>query len=275
MRKIILLFSLAILCSCVLVFGAGFYLSKPANQEVTMPEVFESVVYNGTHGSLLKADSNEICALLIHGVRSNRSSMIDRSFFLRENSITSFLIDLQAHGETPGEIITFGIRESRDAKNGVEFLRKVEKCDKVLAIGQSLGGASALLGSGPIDADALVLESVYPTIEVAIEDRLEIRLGAAGKKLAPLLYWQIPLRIDNSLSELHPIDVLPRVNMPVFIISGKLDKHTKVEETERMFNALTSKKSLWLVDGASHQDIFAFDSDAYESKILEFIRNYL
>ncbi|OUR94078.1 alpha/beta hydrolase [Gammaproteobacteria bacterium 42_54_T18] len=275
MRNITLFFSLAILFSCGLVFGAGFYLSKPVNQNIIMPEVFEPVVYNGTHGSLLKADSNELCALLMHGVRSNRSSMIDRSFFLRENSITSFLIDLQAHGETPGELITFGIRESRDAENGVKFLRQEKKCNKIVAIGQSLGGASALLGRGPIDADALVLESVYPTIEEAVEDRLEIRLGVIGRKIAPLLYWQIPLRIDNGLSELHPIDVLPKVKVPVFIIGGKLDKHTKVEETERMFQALTFKKALWLVDGASHQDIFAFDSDNYKSKILEFIRDYM
>jgi uncharacterized protein len=275
MTKLLVLSLCVILGFCSLVFGAGFYLSRPANCKINMPEGFKPVAYNGTHGSLLNAGTNKVCALLMHGVRSNRSSMIDRSLFLRENSITSLLIDLQAHGETPGDLITFGIRESRDAENGVKFLRQVEKCNKIVAVGQSLGGASALLGNGPIDADAFVLESVYPTIEEAIEDRLEIRLGAVGRCLAPLLYWQIPLRIDSSLSELRPIDALEQVKVPVFIIGGTLDYHTKVEETKRMYEAVHFKKLLWVVDGASHEDIFAFDRVGYKNKILAFIRDYL
>ncbi|MBU2709212.1 alpha/beta hydrolase [Zooshikella marina] len=275
MRNIAIIFVFAIFVLCALVFGIGFFLAKPVNQVVHMPRGFDSVVYKGTHGSLLKAGTNEVCALLMHGVRSNRSSMVDRSLFLREHSITSLLIDLQAHGETPGDMITFGIRESQDATNGVEYLRQVEKCNKIVAIGQSLGGASALLGNGPINVDAFILESVYPTIEEAVENRIEIRLGKVGRLLAPLLYWQIPLRIDSTLSELRPIDVLPNVKVPVFIISGTNDKHTKPEEAKRMYEVVRVKKQLWLVDGASHEDIFAFDTVNYKNKVLSFIKDSL
>ncbi len=275
MKKVVI-FSFCMMAGfCIFVFGIGVYLSKPVNHTVSMPKVFESVVFKGTHGSLLKAGSNEVCALLMHGVRSDRSSMVSRSLFLKENSITSLLIDLQAHGETPGKMITFGLKESRDAENGVEFLSKVEKCNKILAIGQSLGGASALLGKEPINVDAFILESVYPTIEDAVEDRLEIRLGGLGRLLAPLIYLQIPLRIDRNLSEFRPIDVLKKVKVPVFIIGGTKDKRTKPEETKRMYEAVQSEKKLWLVEGASHEDIFSFDKVDYERKVLDFIKDML
>jgi uncharacterized protein len=275
MKKAIVFIFCVIAGFFVFVFGIGVYLSKPVNHSVSMPNIFESVVFKGTHGSLLNAGSNEVCALLMHGVRSNRSSMVGRSRFLKEHSITSLLIDLQGHGETPGKMITFGIRESRDAENGVEFLGEVEKCKKIIAIGQSLGGASALLGDEPVNVDAFILESVYPTIEEAVEDRLEIRLGALGRLLAPLIYLQIPLRIDSDLSELRPIDVLTKVKVPVFIISGTKDKHTKPEETKRMYEAVHSKKRMWLVEGASHEDIFSFDKADYERKVLDFIKDVL
>lgn len=261
--------------SAILVWCAGSYLSKPVNQTINMPVEFEKIIFNGTHGSYLKSENTKICALLMHGVRSNRTSLISRSTFLNELGISSLLIDLQAHGETPGDIITFGIKESIDAENGVNYLKRVKACQKIIAIGQSLGGASALLGNGPIHVDALVLESVFPTIEEAVQNRMEARIGKLGKISAPLLYWQIPLRATASLTDLKPIDALQKVTNPVFIISGSADKHTTAEETIRMFNAAREPKSLWIVEGAAHQDLFAFNQKAYKEKITEFIRAYL
>ncbi len=269
------LFWLFLVLSLAAVWASGSYLSKPVNQVVAMPAGFEAVSINGTRGSFLSSGNAEVCALLMHGVRSNRMSMIERATFLREMGVSSLLIDLQAHGETPGEQITFGILESVDARNGVNYLRQAKACKKIIAIGQSLGGASALLGDGPIDVDALVLESVYPTIEEAVEDRLEMRLGALGRMAAPLLYWQIPLRIDASLSELRPIDAISRVKVPVFIIGGMNDEHTKAGETRRLYARANEDRQLWLVEGAAHEDMYSFSPDQYRLKISSFIKRYL
>jgi uncharacterized protein len=269
------LLGVVFILSTIFVWYVGSYLSKPVNQTISMPAEFEKIIFNGTHGSYLKSENTKICALLMHGVRSNRTSLINRSKFLHELGISSLLIDLQAHGETPGDIITFGIKESIDARNGVDYLRNIKSCQKIFAIGQSLGGASALLGNGPINVDALILESVFPTIEDAVRNRIEARIGAIGKIAAPLLYWQIPLRTTASLSDLKPINVLPKLSIPVFIISGSIDKHTTAEETIRMFNAAKEPKQLWIVEGAAHQDLFAFNQKLYKEKIMKFIQDYL
>ena len=275
MKKLSILLAFAVISALGILFAVGSYLSKPSNHAVNMPDTFENVVLKSTHGSILRAEKNSVCALLMHGVRSDRSSMIGKSLFLKENGITSLLIDLQAHGETPGDEITFGIRESRDAENGLQYLRAKENCEKVIAIGQSLGGASALLGAGPIKVDALILESVYPTIEEAVENRLEMRLGSAGRLLAPLLYQQVPLRINASLDELKPINALKKLHVPVFIISGTNDQRTKVDETKRMYIEANEPKQLWLVDGAAHEDLLAYSPEEYKTKIMDFIKHSL
>ncbi len=275
MKKILGVSVFLLITAMVVVWGVGGYLSMPVNQAVKMPTAFDAIIFNGTHGSVLRAESNRVCALLMHGVRSNRSSMIKRSVYLKDNGITSLLIDLQGHGETPGSEITFGLKESRDAANGLRYLQEKEHCDKVVAIGQSLGGASALLGDGPVKVNALILESVYPTIEEAVEDRLEIRFGKLGRLAAPLLYWQIPLRINTSLDDLKPIDALKKVKVPVFIISGTKDQHTKVNETQRLYEAANETKQLWLVDGAAHEDLFSYAPAEYQAKVMSFIKRYL
>lgn len=266
---------LIVILSVMTVWSFGWYLSKPTNRSIDMPNGFEAIVINNTHGSFLKSGHNEVCALLMHGVRSDRTSMIERSKFLDSRGISSLLIDLQAHGETAGELITFGIRESVDAANGVKYLRENQSCKKVVAIGQSLGGASALLGNGPIKVDALVLESVYSTIEDAVRDRLEMRLGSVGALLAPLLYLQIPIRIDASLTELRPIDVLKKVDYPIYILGGSNDLHTRISETKRMYESAKDPKSLWIVDGAVHEDLYRYSPKQYEDNISRFLDQFV
>ena len=50
--------------------------------------------------------------------------MVERASFLRRAGYSTLLIDFQATGETKGDRITFGWKESRDVLAAVEFIRK-------------------------------------------------------------------------------------------------------------------------------------------------------
>lgn len=253
-------------------WAAGWSLARPVNHPVAMPAGagFEQVVANGTHGSLLRAPGTGRCALLMHGIRSDRRAMIGRARFLHGAGFTALAIDLQAHGATPGQMITFGHREANDARNGVAYLR-ANGCRTVVAVGQSLGGAAALLGEGPLDADAIILESVYPTIEDAVANRLAMRFGEIGRLAAPLLYWQIPLRAGAGRDQLRPLDAMRKLRVPVLVAGGTSDRQTPPDETRRLYDAAPGRKMLWLVTGAAHEDLFAFDKAQYEDKVRAFL----
>ncbi len=190
------------LFSLALIMTAGTYFTKSVNQPLgKAPAALaaENIAIGKIHGWYHQAATQNSCVLLLHGVRANRLSMVERGIFLNAAGYSTLLIDLQAHGETKGEKITFGYLESNDVKQALAYLREVKHCSKVGAIGTSLGGAATLLGETPANLDALVLESVYPTIEQAITDRIAARLGSWIAKLtAPLLYEQIPLRLSIS-----------------------------------------------------------------------------
>ena len=256
-------------------WAVGWTLAKPVNHPVAMPAgtAFIPVTFNGTHGSLLRVPGATRCALLMHGIRGDRRAMAGRVGFLRDAAITSLTIDLQAHGETPGETITFGYRESRDARNGVDYLRS-QGCRTVVAIGQSLGGAASLLGDGPVAADGIVLESVYPTIEDAVANRLAMRFGVVGRMAAPALYLQIPLRSGVGRDQLRPVDAVRKLHVPVLVAGGTRDLQTPPEETRRLFEAASGNKSLWLVEGAAHQDLYAYDPAQYRAHLMAFLDQF-
>ena len=275
-----------ILITCIVFFGFGFSflwivggkLSSPAFAQAGLPpsqHTVENVEYEDVHGWYFPSKHHKACILLLHGVRSNRREMLGRAIFLKEEGYSSFTIDLQGHGETPGEGITFGYRESESAQSAVEYLRTKKYCTKVVTIGSSLGGAATLLGHSPIDVDGYILEAVYPSIEVAIERRLEIRLGAVGKILAPLLYLQIPFRLGIDLDALQPSASIRNIKAPVLIMNGTEDQRTTIGDARQMYINAPSPKEFVEFGGATHTNLYKYSPNEYKNTVLGFLSKYV
>ncbi len=213
--------------------------------------------------------------LLVHSIRSNRVEMLSRARFLNEQGYGALLIDLQAHGETPGDRITFGLRESENVEAAVAYLRNAFPGERIAAIGVSLGAAAIVLAKKPLKLDAVVLESLHPTIKEAVENRLRLHLGQFGPILAPLLLSQISLRLNISPDELNPINRIGDLNAPLLLISGTDDRHTTVAETQRLFDAARQPKELWIVPGGGHFNMHTYAGKEYEEHISSFLDWYL
>ncbi|HEY3517913.1 MAG TPA: alpha/beta hydrolase [Gammaproteobacteria bacterium] len=185
------------------------------------------------------------------------------------------LIDLPAHGESEGDRITFGFREAKGVSAALAFLRGRLPSERIGVIAVSLGAASLIYSNPSRAPDAVVLESVYPTIKEAVEARLALRLGDIGKSMAPLLLGQLPLRLGISRNDLQPIVRLPKLGAPVLIVAGAEDLHTTLPETQRLFAAAQSPKELWIMDGAAHVNLYDYGPAAYEAKVVTFLARHL
>jgi uncharacterized protein len=274
----------AAVCLCFIgLYSIGSMLIAPALHGVGKPPADLAVEVisidradaGDISGWFIAGDPNKAGILLLHGLRSDKAAMVERARFLSKAGYAVLLIDMQAHGETPGGYITFGYLESRDAYDGVQYLRRRMPGKPVGVLGVSLGGAASLLGVAPLRVDALILEEVYSSIEHAVENRIAMRLGGFGQALAPLLLWQLEPRLDIATEALAPITAISAVKWPVMIIGASDDRHTLLAETEAMFAAAPEPKTLWVVEGAEHEDLYRFLPKAYEEKVLEFFDSHL
>ena len=211
--------------------------------------------------------------LLLHGVRGSRHAMVARALFLHRMGIATLAIDLPAHGESPAPRITFGANESHGAAAALAWLAQRCPGERIGAIGVSLGAASLVLARPDPAPAAVVLESMYPTIEEAVADRLAAHLCAPAAMLAPALLWQMPWRLGVSTAQLHPIDQLSALRSPLVIAAGAVDRHTTLAETERLYAAAgAADKTLWIVPGAAHVDLYAFARPDYEQRVGGFLQ---
>lgn len=242
----------------------------PQAQEVSLPVTGGMRV----EGWYLEG-SGSGAVLLLHGIGSDRRAMFGRARFLHARGYAVLLVDLPGQGESLAPAVTFGLHEAAGVRTALAWLRRQAPGQRIGVIGTSLGAASLVLCRDCPPVDAVVLESMYPTIEEAVEDRLRMRVGALAAPLSNLLLWQLPLRLKIAPSELHPIARLPELAAPVLIAAGSADLHTTLPETRRLFAAAREPKSLWVVEGAAHVDLHAYAPAEYERRIGEFLAMHL
>jgi fermentation-respiration switch protein FrsA (DUF1100 family) len=264
----------------------GCVLARPARADIGLPldaGDMSEVTFPSRSGSTLRAwfvpgRPGSGAVLLLHGVGSNRTSMLGRVRFLHARGYTVLAPDFQAHGESPGEHVTYGLRESLDAAAAVEFLRRAAPDERLGVIGVSMGGAAALVGPTPLDVDAMVLESVYPTFRLAVADRLKVWLGPfglLGPPLAPVLINLVGPMIGVHEDSLRPIERIASVREPVLVLAGSNDPYTPLREALALFDKIRAPKRFWEVAGAGHEDLHAFAPVEYERIVGSFLEEQL
>lgn len=213
-------------------------------------------------------------AVLLHPIRGSRRSMVPvaESFLARGFAVLA--VDLRGHGESGGDRVTAGYDERHDAAAAVAWARAAAPGRPLVVYGRSLGGAAALLAS-PLDVDALVLESVYPTLERAVRNRLRLRLGrvpaAAG---TPALLALLRLRTGIPADALRPEARIADAGCPVLILAGGADRRTTPEDSRRLFDAAAGPRELVVFEGARHVDLLRYDRARWEAAVFGFLARH-
>ena len=279
MKRFVLVCGILTLVGLVCAISAGWLLAHPVQRRIGKPPAdlnaepvtFASDSCANVHGWWCPIQNARGTVLLLPGIRANRLSMVGRARFLHGAGFSVLLIDFQATGETKGDHITFGWKESRDVLAAIHFVRQIDATDRVAIVGSSLGGVAALLAIPPLKVDALVLEEVYPTIEIATRNRMENYLGVVGRILTPVLLNQLQWRLGIAASQLRPLDHIANVECPVLIISGEKDRNTRPSDTRMLVERARSPKQVWFVPNAGHVDLHRAAREEYETRVLAFL----
>jgi fermentation-respiration switch protein FrsA (DUF1100 family) len=284
------------------VFALGRWLSAPRPKDLGPPPEdlhAESVILPSESGSSLRAwfvpplrfamnattnssapaanaidedgSSPRAAILLLHGIHASRRAMLPRARLLASAGYAVLLIDFQAHGESPGERITFGLLESRDVDAALAFLRARVPDRPLGAIGVSMGGAALVLAKRPLGLSAVVLESVYPTIEQAAAGRARALLGAPGEWISSLLVLPLRWRLGLDRDALRPIDHVASLDAPLLLLHGSADRATTLAEAGSLFAAAREPKQMHVFAGAGHVDLQAFAPADYARVVLRFL----
>lgn len=265
---------------CALVLGgawlAGSIVGRPANRAVPPPpaparvvrlEASDGVRIEGSYWPGARADGPAV--LLLHGINASREMFDRHAAWLNGLGYAVLAIDFRGHGGSGAVERTFGWTEARDARAALAFLRKADPNRRVGVIGVSMGGAAALLGEdGPLPAEAMILQAVYPDLRTAIANRADrARLAPLTAMVEPLFSYQSYLRFGVAPEDIAPIEGVRRYSGRLLVIGGAADRDTTVADSRALHHAAPEPKALWLVDGADHVETSELWSEAYRRRV--------
>jgi pimeloyl-ACP methyl ester carboxylesterase len=182
----------------------------------------------------------------LHGVADNRGSSagVVQRFTPRGFDVVAY--DSRRHGQSPGEVCTYGFVEKRDLRRVIDGL----SAGSVILIGTSLGAAVALqeAASDPRVAAVVAAESFSDLRTVATERAPWYLPGPVIRKAFVVAEQRGRFLVDA----VSPLQAARTITAPVLLIHGADDKETPPAHSQRIFDALGGPRRLILVPGAGH-----------------------
>jgi alpha-beta hydrolase superfamily lysophospholipase len=192
--------------------------------------------------------------LLCHGLYDSKWTMLPLVPWLHEAGYNVMLFDFRGQGQSQKSPTTVGRKEALDVEAALDWLDQEGAGDHVAGLGMSLG-AAALVNAAAHDnrLDALVLDSLFA-------DWANVNY-AQGYRLPP--QWLVP-------DVPAPVDLLPEIDVPVFIIHGTADILVHVDHAYRNYAAANEPKELWINDSGHAWSSWTYPH-LYRELVLDFL----
>jgi uncharacterized protein len=184
--------------------------------------------------------------IYLHGVADNRGSSVGVVQRFTPRGFDVIAYDSRRHGQSPGDVCTYGFVEKRDLRRVIGGL----SAGPVILIGTSLGAAVALqeTASDPRVVSVVAAESFSDLRTVATE-RAPWYLPGPVIRRAFIVAEQRGRFLVDAVS---PLQAARTITAPVLLIHGAEDKETPPAHSQRIFDALGGPRRLMLVPGAGH-----------------------
>ena len=196
---------------------------------------------------------------------------VQRCFKLGHSAL---IVDQRACGRSDGHVITFGVRESRDCLDWVQFMLQHFGPDvKIILTGVSMGASTVLMAAGnplPENVIGVLADSGFTGGRQIIQKVLR-QLHLPAKLFYPLIRWGAKCFGGFDPDESSAIDAMTRSAVPIIFFHGEDDDFVPCEMSRENFEACASaRKKLYTIPGAGHVLCYPVSPELYLKNLRDF-----
>lgn len=186
--------------------------------------------------------------VILHGVADTRAGSAGLIGRFTRKGLDVVAYDSRAHGESGGDVCTYGFWEKQDLRRVIDALPS----GPVVLMGSSLGAAVALQEAAEDPRVAgVVAAEVFSDLKTVARERLP---------------WFVPTWIMHrafraaerrgrfDAEAVSPERAAKSITAPVLLIHGSADTDTSPDHSRRVLDALRGPKRLIRVEGARHNE---------------------
>jgi predicted alpha/beta-fold hydrolase len=211
--------------------------------------------------------------IFCHGFGADKASQLRMIRDLTPHGYNVLAFDFRAHGESAGQLTSFGDLERRDVLGAVRWLRQThaeESKSGIFGLGESLGAAALIAAAGDPGPDGQAIDAIavfapYDRLSTIVQDVADdhyvrnagwltthIVLPIAGAQLGTPLAQFSPAREADKLA--------PR---PLLIIACQKDREIDIARSQRFYEQASQPKYAWWIQrGGRRKMLFANENAA-------------
>lgn len=220
--------------------------------------------------------------ILLHGFMADGDSMAGFAKLFYDLGYKVLLPDARAHGKSQGNYIGYGWVEKADILQWInEIIARIGQSSKIVVMGQSMGGATAMMVSGmklPVQVKAFIEDCGYSNVkeEVLYQAANLVNLKpAAGKCLVSLVSEINRIKNGFFLGQASCVQQLKKNTRPFLFIHGGKDHFVPTKMVYQNYAATTAPKKLWIAPLAGHAMSLPMYYTEYQRQVDAFLAKYV
>lgn len=218
--------------------------------------------------------------VMVHGLGGSKYSLYRQGQIFYDLGFSLLIYDQRNSGDNEAKYNTFGILESFDTLDVINFAKAKENARKLILYGESYGGSTSLIACGRDDSDIdyLILDCpVADSNEIADENFLKIE----KEKKVPVDFMKfcgnifLKMKLGFTLKDIDATKWAKEVDCPTLIINSKADKITPVHMVEDIYKSIKSdKKEIYTGENLAHTKFSEEDPKGFRKVVGDFLGKY-
>ncbi|WP_236620347.1 alpha/beta hydrolase [Sporolactobacillus laevolacticus] len=216
--------------------------------------------------------------VLLHGYMDEASYMFYYASVFADHNFNALVPDLRGAGQSEGDYIGMGWNDRLDVVGWVNQIKKWDSQARIVILGVSMGGATAMMTAGeelPDHVACIVEDCGYTSVadEFAYELRNLFRLPSF-----PVLRFADRVtrsRAGYGIFAASAVEQLKKAKVPILFIHGEKDTFVPTSMVHRVYEAAAGEKELLLVKNATHAASSLAEPDLYFSTIFRFLEKHM
>ncbi|MFP4697935.1 MAG: alpha/beta hydrolase [Eubacteriales bacterium] len=216
--------------------------------------------------------------IVAHGYHSSPDGVFYAGKNFYEEGYNVLAISMRAHADSDGDYIGMGWLDRLDLINWIDFIIDEESDAEIVLYGISMGGATVMMASGeelPDNVKVIVEDCGYTSVWDIFSSELELRFGISEFPVLYMVDIVANHKVGYKFKEASALKQVKKSTTPILFIHGDADDFVPVDMVYELYDAASSDKEIYIVEGASHGEAQYVNQEEYYNKIFSFVGRYM
>lgn len=222
---------------------------------------------------------NGAAVIAQHGYKMTHTAMVPIIAPLIQHGYGAILPTLRSHGDSEGELISFGLHELQDIDAAYQYLltRNEVSPERIGMIGNSMGGALSILYAAKNPAIKAVVahgpyDSLYNTIGVSVKKFT----GLPAFPFAPIILFIVEQQLNFDTETVAPINYIDQLYpRSVLILGAGRDTFVEPDGAKRLCEKAGQACELWFDPELDHIEFHKKHPEDFAKRVTTFFDKHL